>query len=322
MSETNFIHPTADVQPHDIGPGTKVWQFCVVLPGAVIGADGNICSHCFIENDVVVGDRVTIKSGVQLWDGLRVEDDVFIGPNVTFSNDKFPRSRRQPDEFVVTTIRHGASIGANATILPGVVIGAGAMVGAGAVVTKDVPTNSIVFGNPAHIQGYVDTFEEDGTGTSSVLDQIAEREIRVVGASLHTLTHVFDLRGALSAAEVGDSLPFEAKRFFLVYDVPSRRVRGEHAHKECHEFLVCVRGSLTVMMDDGATRQETILDRPSIGLWLQPDVWAVEYKYSPDAILLVAASHVYDADDYIRDYDEFVAWMADRSVGSSGLHDQ
>lgn len=308
MTEPAFIHPTADVQSQVIGQGTRVWQFCIILPGAEIGADGNICSHCFIENDVVVGDRVTIKAGVQLWDGLRVEDDVFIGPNVTFSNDRFPRSRQQPDEFVVTTIRHGASIGANATVLPGVVIGAGAMVGAGAVVTKDVPTNSIVFGNPAQIRGYVDTLvqgeEFDGTPDTVV------GELRVTGASLHGLRQVSDLRGSLSAAQIGDGLPFETKRFFLVYDVPTRRLRGEHAHKACHQFLICVRGSVTVMMDDGVSRQETILDRPNVGLWLKPGVWAVQYNYSPDAVLLVATSDLYDADDYIREYDEFVAWKA------------
>ncbi|MFV1990407.1 MAG: WxcM-like domain-containing protein [Acidimicrobiales bacterium] len=321
MSKLTLIHPTADVRSQNIGPGTRVWQFCVIQPGAEIGANGNISSHCFIENDVVIGDSVTIKSGVQLWDGLRVGDDVFIGPNATFSNDRFPRSRRRPDAFVITTIGHGASLGANATVLPGVTIGAGAMVGAGAVVTKDVPTNSIVFGNPAQIQGYVDTLEE-GTGAGLSGEPGAVGDLQIAGASLHALKYVSDLRGALSAAEVGDGLPFEAKRIFLVYDVPSRRVRGEHAHKTCHQFLVCVRGSVMVMMDDGVSRQETILDRPSVGLWLKPAVWAVEYKYSPDAVLLVAASHPYDADDYIRDYEAFLAWRADQSAGSVVPHDQ
>ncbi|MDP4644904.1 MAG: N-acetyltransferase, partial [Opitutales bacterium] len=122
------------MQSESIGAGTSVWQFCVVLPEAKIGSECNICSHCLIENDVIVGDRVTVKCGVQLWDGLRVEDDVFIGPNVTFTNDKQPRSKQYPDEFPKTMIRRGASIGANATILPGIEIGEGAMVGAGAVV--------------------------------------------------------------------------------------------------------------------------------------------------------------------------------------------
>lgn len=146
----------ADVQTSAIGARTRVWQFVVILPGAQIGKDCNICSHCFVENDVVVGDRVTVKSGVQLWDGLRVEDDVFIGPNATFTNDRFPRSRAHPEHgFPRTIIRRGASIGGGATLLPGVEVGERAMIGAGAVVTRDVPARAIVVGNPARVVGCV-----------------------------------------------------------------------------------------------------------------------------------------------------------------------
>jgi acetyltransferase-like isoleucine patch superfamily enzyme len=156
MIDQPFVHALADVQTLHIGERTRVWQFVVILPGARIGQDCNICLHCFIENDVVVGDRVTVKSGVQLWDGVTLEDDVFVGPNVTFTNDRFPRSRVYPEAFPKTTVRAGASIGGGATILPGLEIGAGAMVGAGAVVTKDVPARAIVKGNPARVSGYVD----------------------------------------------------------------------------------------------------------------------------------------------------------------------
>ena len=149
----SVIHPLSDVQSRHIGEGTRIWQFCVVLPNARIGADCNICSHVFIENDVVIGNRVTVKCGVQIWDGIRIADDVFIGPHVTFTNDPFPRSRKVLAEYPVTTIGEGASIGANATILPGITIGPGAMVGAGAVVTRDVPKNTIVKGNPAVFTG-------------------------------------------------------------------------------------------------------------------------------------------------------------------------
>ena len=143
------IHPLSDVQSPHIGEGTRIWQFCVVLAGARIGSDCNICAQVFIENDVVIGDRVTVKSGVQIWDGIRIADEVFIGPNVTFTNDPFPRSRQPPEKYFVTTIQQGASIGANTTVLPGLTIGAGAMIGAGSVVTKDVPTNELWLGNPA-----------------------------------------------------------------------------------------------------------------------------------------------------------------------------
>jgi acetyltransferase-like isoleucine patch superfamily enzyme len=146
-----FIHPSSDVQTKQVGEGTRIWQYVVVLPGAVIGRDGNICSHCFIENKVIVGDRVTVKCGVQLWDGVTLEDDVFVGPNVTFTNDLQPRSRNAAAQLLPTLVKKGASIGANATILPGLTIGEGAMVGAGSVVTKDVPPRSLVVGNPAKV---------------------------------------------------------------------------------------------------------------------------------------------------------------------------
>ena len=155
----SFLSSLADVQSENIGSNTRIWQYVVILPGACIGAECNICCHVLIENDVIVGNRVTVKSGVQLWDGLRVEDDVFIGPNVTFTNDPFPRSKRYPTVFPVTTVRAGASIGGGATILPGITIGRRALVGAGAVVTKSVPDGAVVLGNPARIVRYVDSTE-------------------------------------------------------------------------------------------------------------------------------------------------------------------
>jgi UDP-2-acetamido-3-amino-2,3-dideoxy-glucuronate N-acetyltransferase len=147
-----FKHPQALIEPGaKIGDNTRVWAFVHILPGATIGEDCNICDHVFIENDVIIGDRVTIKSGVQLWDGIRLNNDVFVGPNVTFTNDKFPRSKQYLKQYPITTVKKGASIGANATILPNITIGEKAMVGAGSVVTKDVPDNVIVVGNPARV---------------------------------------------------------------------------------------------------------------------------------------------------------------------------
>ena len=172
-----MIHPTADVQSQNIGSGTNIWQFCVVLRGASIGADCNLCAHVLVENDVVVGDRVTIKSGVQLWDGVTVEDDVFIGPNVTFTNDLVPRSKHYPESFARTVIHKGASIGANATIVAGHSIGAHALIGAGSVVTKNIPPNTVWYGNPAVQKGFVtndgillDMNKQDKNGTTYTLD--------------------------------------------------------------------------------------------------------------------------------------------------------
>jgi len=154
------IHPLSDVQSQTIGKGTRIWQFCVVLPKAMIGANCNICAQVLIENDVIIGNNVTVKSGVQLWDGLRIEDDVFIGPNVTFTNDKFPRSKHYPDNFPQTIVRKGASIGGGAVILPNIIIGVAAMIGAGAVVTRSVPDRAVVIGNPARIVGYLGLNDE------------------------------------------------------------------------------------------------------------------------------------------------------------------
>lgn len=143
-----MVHPLADVGAAAIGAGTRVWQFAVIVAGASVGRDCNICAHTFIEGGVTIGDRVTLKSGVFLWDGLIIEDDVFLGPNCTFTNDRHPRSG-QHKEYPVTIVRQGASIGAGAVILPGLTIGAGAMIGAGAVVTKSVPDGETWVGNPA-----------------------------------------------------------------------------------------------------------------------------------------------------------------------------
>jgi len=144
-----FIHHLADVQSKNIGEGTTIWQFAIVLSQAVIGKNCNINCHTFIENDVIIGDNVTVKSGVYLWDGMKIENDVFIGPNVTFVNDLYPRSKKYPEKFSSIIIRKGASIGAGAVILGGVEIGEFALIGAGSVITKNVPANTVWVGQPA-----------------------------------------------------------------------------------------------------------------------------------------------------------------------------
>jgi len=207
-----FKHKLALVESQTVGDGTRIWAFSHILPGARIGRDCNICDHTFIENDVVVGDRVTIKCGVQLWDGITIEDDVFIGPNAAFSNDPFPRSKQYPERWLPTLVKKGASIGANATVLPGIVIGEKAMVGGGAVVTRDVPPNSIVTGNPARITGYAGSVAADGGPSAPRPSDPSVTLTSVKGVTLHRLPLVDDVRGMLTFGEVPRHVPIDVKR--------------------------------------------------------------------------------------------------------------
>jgi UDP-2-acetamido-3-amino-2,3-dideoxy-glucuronate N-acetyltransferase len=305
-----FRHDAAIVETDRVGAGTRIWAFAHVLPGATIGADCNICDHVFIEGGAVVGDRVTVKCGVQLWDGCEIGNDVFIGPNATFSNDRWPRSRAWLDKHPKTIVHDGASIGANATILPGITIGQGAMVGAGAVVTRSVPPHAVVVGNPARIVRYA---SDAAASPAKPAESAASLEPALIeGVSFDVFPVVRDLRGNLIARQVGRGMPFVPRRYFLVFDVPSKEVRGEHAHRQCHQLLVCLNGSVHCVVDDGDKRQEFVLDSPEKALHIPPMVWGTQYKYSKDSVLLVLASHEYDAGDYIREYDVFCALKSAR----------
>lgn len=303
------IHPSADVKAAYIGEGTTIWQGVVILPGAKIGKNCNICAQCLIEGNVVIGDNVTIKSGVYIWDGARIADNVFIGPNVTFSNDIYPRSKVYPKNFLPITIEKGASIGAGAVLLPGIVIGRHAMVGAGSVVTHSMPPHAIAKGNPARIAGYMENIASDMKfaefGHSETLPEKTTR-IGVGDVTSHRLKLAEDMRGALSVGEFSEDIPFIPKRYFLVFDVPSSKTRGEHAHHKCQQFLICVNGKCSVVVDDGKHRSEILLDSPEKGIYIPQLIWGIQYKYSHDAVLLVFASERYNPDDYIRNYDEFI----------------
>ncbi|MEA9587217.1 WxcM-like domain-containing protein [Xanthomonas sp. WHRI 10064A] len=300
-----YVHERGLCESTTVGDGTRIWAFAHVLPGASIGSGCNICDGVFIENDVVVGDNVTVKCGVQLWDGLTLEDNVFVGPNATFTNDLRPRSKVYPEAFLRTVVEMGASIGANATILPGVRIGRNAMVGAGAVVTRSVPPNAIAVGNPAKIVGYANTgtIANEKLHAQGAMPGVQSSSVR--GVQLHTFNAIADMRGSLSVGEFEREIPFTPKRYFLVYNVPTEETRGEHAHLACHQFLIAVKGSVQVVADDGDHREQFLLDKPNLGLYLPPMTWGIQYKYSEDAVLLVFASHFYDSADYIREYSVF-----------------
>ncbi len=303
-TDSYFVHQNGIVDEGAVvGNRTRVWAWAHILNGAVVGADCNLCDHTFVENGVRIGDRVTVKCGVYIWDGVTIEDDVFIGPSVTFTNDKFPRSKQWPERYWKTKICKGASIGANATILP-VTIGAHAMVGAGAVVTKDVPAYAIVVGNPARIVGYADV-EKIPVAKEKIPGNTASSK---TGAKVYPIPSFTDVRGDLSVLEFEKFLPFPVRRIFYTYGVNSTEVRGEHAHKTCEQFLIALNGSLNVIVDNGTVREEFVLDSPTYGLHLPSGCWGIQYKHSKDSVLLVLASHGYEASDYLRNYDEFLQY--------------
>jgi UDP-2-acetamido-3-amino-2,3-dideoxy-glucuronate N-acetyltransferase len=307
-----FQHPQAIVETTDVGEGTKIWAFAHVLSGAQIGKDCSIGDHTFIEGEVLIGDKVTIKCGVQLWKGTCLEDEVFVGPNVTFAS-------QSPHPPSPTTIKLGAAIGANATLRAGLTIGQHAVVEAGAVVTRNVPPYAVVAGNPAQILRYASKHpsrESASPAAARSTHANASAAVSVSGVFVDQAPVIEDLRGFLTFREEGNGLPFCPKRCFAVYGVPSPQVRGEHAHRACQQFLVVLKGTMTCVVDDSHVRQEIALASPGTGLYVPPMVWATQYKFSSAAVLLVLASHLYDPDDYIRNYDEFVQ---SRRAWESGL---
>lgn len=301
-----FIHPQAICESDAIGPRTRIWAFAHILPGARIGADCNICDGVFIEGGATVGDRVTVKSGVQVWAGVHLSDDVFVGPNATFTNDLRPRSRQWHETPGQTLVHDGASIGANATILPGLEIGRGAMVGAGAVVTRSVPPHAMVVGNPARITGY------SGDPRAELPPEVPRgepgiTELDVRGVQVVRFAESSDLRGRVTAGELpSDAVPFSPRRWFLVYGVPGLELRREHAHRTCAQFLICVSGTVTIAVDDSQHRAEVALEQPTLGIHIPPLVWTSQLRGDADSVLLVLASHPYDPSDCVREYEDFL----------------
>lgn len=250
------------------------------------------------------GEGQDLNHGGVRMPGAYVDESVIVEPNVRIGPNAVVLGRNTGGK---TIIRQGSEIGANATVLPGVTVGFRARVAPGAVVTRSVPPMAVVEGNPALITGYVESV--DGRADRAFLQQSGEigvRSCRVRGVTFHTMRLVPDLRGHLSAGEFEKEIPFQPKRYFLVFNVPTVETRGEHAHLQCEQFLVAARGSVNVVVDDGQTREEFVMDRPHFGLYLPPMIWATQYRYSADAILLVFASEHYDPEDYVRDYMEYL----------------
>jgi UDP-2-acetamido-3-amino-2,3-dideoxy-glucuronate N-acetyltransferase len=283
-SSSRHVDPSAR-----IGSGTALGRQIVVGPTVVIGTES------------VIGDGVRICSGVQIGNGVTIDAGVV-----------FARAQ-ESEKASAAVVRDGVWIGAGAVIGAGLVIDAEAVIRPGTVLTRSVPRAAIVEGNPAAIVGYTQ-MSPSARAEPGVID--ADKPIvttPVKGVTIHTLPVIRDLRGDLTVGEFDRQIPFVPRRYFLTFGVPNREVRGEHAHRECHQFLTCARGSCAVVVDDGSRRLEIALDSANRGIHLPPLVWATQYKYSADAVLLVFASHYYDAADYVRDYREFVALVQDSS---------
>jgi len=247
---------------------------------------------------------VVIKPGAFVEPGVILNEQVVIGANAVVLTKDETTGKLAP-----AIIKAGAVIGANSTILPGITIGEKALVKPGSVVTRSVPPLAIVEGNPAIIIGYHLT-HSDSTKEYSKAHEFEHNGVinsKVSGVTFHRLKFVSDLRGNLAVGEFEREIPFKPNRYFLVFDVPTAETRGEHAHRQCEQFLICVRGSCSVVVDNGYVREEFTLDESSLGLYLPPMVWGIQYKYTPDAVLLVFASHYYDSADYIRDYNDFLS---------------
>ena len=304
-----FIHPQALCESEMVGPGTRIWAFAHVLPGAQIGADCNICDGVFIEGTVVVGDRVTVKCGVQLWDGVRLEDDVYVGPNATFTNDRFPRSKAYPARYAETIVRRGASIGANATILPGLEIGERAMVGAGSVVTGSVPANAIVMGSPARVTGYMDA--DGGEMSRAPMDvlppdaPLAPVALGVGAASMQGLRRAGEMGVSIGFGDLGSDVPFVPRHCTLEFGQGGKALRAGHAMRSCHQMLVCTSGAVSMLLDDGSTRREIRLDRCDVSVYVPPMVWQSRYRHTDDAVVLVFASECCGEEGIIRSYQAF-----------------
>lgn len=240
-----------------------------------------------------------VQTGAYVGALVELDDGTVVGPNAVLLDAD---AQTGP-----TLVKSGVVIGANAVIYAGLTLAAQAVVRPGAVVTRSVPAAAVVEGNPATIVGYVETRGGGDVASTRLTasSAVGVQDTGVRGVTFHRFPVIPDLRGNLTVGEFDRQIPFHPLRYFMVFGVPSSEIRGEHAHRVCHQFLVCARGRCAVVADDGEHRVEEVLDAPNLGIYLPPMTWGIQYKYSPDAVLLVFASHHYDAADYIRDYDEF-----------------
>jgi acetyltransferase-like isoleucine patch superfamily enzyme len=272
--------------------------------GAAVAAGAMLGDYVVAYAGAEIGEHCRVRGYTQLWPGVRLEAGAELGPGVTLEAP-------EPGQRADIVIGARARVGAGALICAGVRVGQGAVVAAGAVVAQNVPPYAVVSGVPARITDYLQNASRAPAMAwhqrADFPEQPSVVPLGVGGVTLHRFKFLQDPRGDLSVGEFQREIPFLPKRYFLVMNVPSDKTRGEHAHRRCHQFLVCVKGSCALVVDDLTQRCEVQLDAPDLGVYLPPMTWGIQYKYSSDAVLLVFTSDYYDADDYIRDYDAFVA---------------
>jgi acetyltransferase-like isoleucine patch superfamily enzyme/dTDP-4-dehydrorhamnose 3,5-epimerase-like enzyme len=303
-----MLSELADVRCRDIGDNTSIGPFATVAATARIGANCSIGSHCSIGENVVLEDGVIIESGVRVGDGTIVMNGAHIEANVTISPIRAGDQASQPS----TIIEKNSWIGANVSIAAGLTIGESARILAGSSIVMSVSPNAIVQAPAAAVIGYVDAQPEGASAPAAKPSAFSVEISPVADVRIFNFPVVLDPRGNLTVGEFDRQIPFKPLRYFIISNVPDREVRGEHAHHKCHQFLICIRGTCAVIADDGRMRQEVLLDTPSKGIYLPPMTWGTQYKYSPDAVLLVYASDYYDSADYIRSYAEFRKLAAER----------
>ena len=273
----------------------------VISPYATLSSTCSIDAGTYVGSRVAIGERVVVKAGATLNGLCQIADDCVIGTGCVLDAG---------DDAGSVVIEAGAILAASVTVSGPAKIGKGARIEAGTTILRDVPPHALVAGNPAQIIGYTSTAERSEDLPAGKRNSHQVECSSVHGVTLHRFPRIIDLRGNLTVGEFERTVPFSPKRYFIVFGVPNAEIRGEHAHRTCKQFLICARGTCSVVADDGEHREEFLLDDPSLGLYLPPLTWGIQYKYSPDAVLLVFASEYYDSNEYIRDYDDFIELVA------------
>lgn len=275
----------------------------IISPLATLSSTCSIDAGSYLGPYTTVGERVKIKAGVTIDGHCQIADDCVIGSGCVLE-------RGNNAEGVV--IEASVVLAASVTVVGPARIGKGAKIEAGTTILRDVPPYALVSGNPAQIVGYSNTAARNNDLSFGKHNAHQTDGSSVDGVTLHHFPRIIDLRGNLTVGEFERTVPFSPKRYFIVSGVPNAEIRGEHAHRTCKQFLICTRGTCSVVADDGENREEFLLDDPSRGLYLPPLTWGIQYKYSPDAVLLVFASEYYDSNEYIRNYDEFLGLVANK----------